>query len=117
MIHLDATRRQDAIRAGWLAYAERVPEHLDAYLVACAGWQVVAVCDDDKPIGALYARDGVIHLGIVPEYRGRWASRRVIRQMLQYGEKTTVRDDEPQCIEFVTRIGFRKERGGYVFHR
>jgi hypothetical protein len=102
MIHLDPTRRDDAIAAGWRAYAEHVPAHRDDYLRACEGWQVVAVVADDQPVGALFARDGVVHLGIVPEWRGRWASRRVIREIMSYGQCTEMQPGED--AEFVSRF-------------
>lgn len=105
MIRLDPTRRQEAIEAGWMAYRERVPGMESAYRAACEAWQVIAVVAD-RVIGALFARDGVIHLGIVPEWRGRWASRRLIREMLAYGKATTLRPDEDDCREFIGRIGF-----------
>lgn len=88
-----------------------------AYLKACEAWQVVAVCSGAEVIGALYVRDGVIHLGIKPEWRGRWASKRVIRQMLSYGTTTTVRPDEREQLEFIGRIGFVKAGESYVVHR
>lgn len=116
MIHLDESRRAEAIEAGWLAYSERVKGMEGAYRAACQSWQVVAVCDGPKVIGALFVRNGVIHLGIIPEYRSKWASKRVIREMLAYGKNTTVLDNEPDCIEFVSRIGFRKEGHRYEFH-
>ena len=107
MIVLDPTRRAEAIDAGWLAYRERTPGMESAYRQACEGWQVVAVVSDGQVIGALFAKDGVIHLGIAPEWRGRWASRRVIREMLAYGNTTTVLPGEP-CAEFVRRVGFER---------
>lgn len=116
MIYLDPSRREEAIQAGWLAYAERVPGMESAYLAWCEGWRVIAVVAD-RVIGALFARDGVIHLGIVPEWRGRWASRRLIREMLSFGKSTTIEDFEPQCAAFVGRIGFVKTEGGAYVHR
>lgn len=83
-------RREEAIAAGWVAYSGRVPGMRDAYIKACDGWTVEAVCSDDEVIGALFSKEGVIHLGIVPAWRGRWASRRVIREMLERGTKTEV---------------------------
>lgn len=83
-------RRDEAIEAGWIAYSERVPGMRDAYLQACNGWAVEAVCSGDQVIGALYSKSGFIHLGIVPEWRGRWASRRVLREMLKRGTKTEI---------------------------
>lgn len=108
MIRLDPERRQEAIEAGWTAYQERTPDMREAYLQACEEWQVIAVVADGV-IGALFAKDGLIHLGIVPEWRGRWASRRLIREMLSYGTATTLLPDEHECADFVRRIGFERK--------
>lgn len=107
MIRLDETRREEAIEAGWRAYQERLPGMKAAYLKACEGWQVVAVVADEV-IGALFVKDGVIHLGIAPEWRGQWASRRLIREMLAYGTETTLMPDESHCAEFIRRLGFER---------
>lgn len=101
MIRLQA-RRSEAIDAGWEAYAERVPGMRDAYLKACDGWEVEAVCAGDEVIGALFSKDGVIHLGIVPAWRSRWASKRLIREMLKRGTKTEMGPGDP--VDFLERI-------------
>lgn len=115
MIQLDEGRREEAIEAGWRAYQERVPDCRSAYLKACEGWKVIAVCDGECVIGAFFAKNGFVHIGIVPEYRGRWVSRRLIDEMHKYGDKTTLLDGE--ATDFVKRIGFHKEQGIYVFRR
>ena len=117
MIHLDESRRAEAIDAGWIAHMDQLPGGEQFYRDGCKDWLVIAVCDDDKVIGALYARDGVIHLGIVPEYRKQWASKRVIRSMLAYGNRTNVRDGSPERIEFANRLGFVRQGDTYEFHR
>jgi GNAT superfamily N-acetyltransferase len=118
VIHLDPARRDEAIAAGWLAYAERVPGYYGAYLNYCDAWQLVAVCSDGEVIGALFVKDGEIHVGIVPEWRGRWASRRVIREMLSYGTATTLMDSEDECKRFIGRIGFKPVgEGKYEYRR
>lgn len=108
MISLNPAAREEAIQAGWLAYRERLPDAEKAYLKACEGWDVVAVQEEGKTVGALFAREGVIHLGIVPEARGRWASRRVIKEMLSYGTRTEFgpQDDE-RFLERVRGIACR----------
>lgn len=112
MIYLDESREQEAIEAGWIAYRERVPGYESEYRSACGNYRVVAICSDSQVIGALFVRaDGVIHMGIVPEWRSRWASRRIIRQMLAYGNKTTLMDDEDPS--FISRIGFVKNGNIY----
>lgn len=117
MIWLDESRRAEAIEAGWEAYQERIPTMRAQYDQACAGWGVVAVCSGQEVIGALFHLKGVIHLGIIPAWRGKWASKRVIREMLSYGKATTIEPWEDACLEFVGRIGFVKEGAQYVFHR
>jgi GNAT superfamily N-acetyltransferase len=101
-VTLDPARRDEAIAAGWRAYADQLPGHEAAYRAACERWQVVAVVADEV-IGALFVDGGVIHLGIVPEWRRRWASRRLLRQMLSYGKRTEVLVGDSQ--EFIERIG------------
>ena len=114
MIHLDESRRDEAIEAGWLAYKERAPNHERAYRAACKRQRVVAVCSDNEVIGALFERDGTIHIGIRPEWRSKWASRRVIRQMLSYGTKTKLTPEEDPS--FIERIGFRCKGEHYEFY-
>lgn len=113
MIALDEARRDEAIEAAWQAYRERLPGLRASFVAACERWQMVAIVSGSEVIGALFVRDGVIHIGIVPAWRGRWASRRLIRQMLGYGTRTTLLDGEAHCAEFIGRLGF--ERDGHEF--
>ena len=115
MIYLDENRPKDAIKACWKAYSEHVTEYEKEYHSAVSDWKPIAVCNEDEVIGALLAKDGVIHIGIIPEWRGKWASKRVIREMLKYGTKTTLMQDESPA--FIERIGFRKKEGWYEFCR
>ena len=101
-VTLDPARRDEAIEAGWLAHADRFPEHEAAYRRLCAGWGVVAVVAQGEVIGALLVDGEDIHVGIIPAWRGKWASRRLIRQMLEYGKTTTMMQDEAH--DFVQRI-------------
>jgi GNAT superfamily N-acetyltransferase len=105
-IHLDPTRKLEAIDAGFDAYGEELAPHRngDAYRLLMNEWNPVAVCDGERVIGSLISKDNVIHLAIIPSYRGKWASRRIIQQMLRYGTTTTVAEDNA----FVERIGFRR---------
>ena len=117
MITFDPNRRAEAVEAGWRAYSERVPTLRGAYDDVCQRYRVIAICKDSEVIGALFERAGEIHVGVIPEWRGRWLSRRVMREILSYGTKTRVLDSEPESIDFVTRFGFRKQGDMYVSHR
>jgi GNAT superfamily N-acetyltransferase len=103
MINLDPTRRDEATEAGYQACREELSKFdKEDYRQLMGEWNPVAVCDDEKVIGVLISKNGFVHLAIVPEYRGRWASRRIIREMLRYGTTTDPGDND----EFVERLGF-----------
>jgi GNAT superfamily N-acetyltransferase len=111
VIRLDPSRKEEALQAGFDACRAELEPHREGYFAVVREWNPIAVCDDDKVIGILTAKDDVIHLAIVPEYRGRWASRRVIREMLKYGKTTTVGQDN----SFIERVGFRREGPVYRY--
>lgn len=109
---LDHNRREAAISAGWRAYAERCPGMEAQYRAACDGWNASAIVRDGDVIGALLHKQGVVHIGIVPEWRGRWATKGAVREMLSYGSKTQVLDGEDDAKAFVERLGFKNMGGG-----
>jgi len=100
---LDTSRRDDAIAAGWMAYADQLRGHEADYARWCEGCEVIAVVSGDEVIGALYVNGGVIHLGIVERWRRMWASRRLLREMLNYGKRTELIVGDSTA--FVERIG------------
>jgi GNAT superfamily N-acetyltransferase len=102
VITLDAARRDEAIEAGWLAYRGLMDE--DEHRRQCAEWNVIAVVEPSgSVICALFAKDGELHLGIVPEWRNRWASRRLIKRMLEHGYRTRFATTEQK--RFIDRCG------------
>jgi GNAT superfamily N-acetyltransferase len=67
-------------------YRERADsEEMNARL---RGWDVFCMVLDGKIIGAISGRDKYFHMGVLPQYRGKWASRRRLRQI---GEWATTR--------------------------
>ena len=78
------------------------------YREAVRLWRVVALVSGDEVIGALFHREGVIHIGIVPEWRKRWATRGLLKACFRYGTKTTLLPGEVEQREFVRRA-FRIE--------
>lgn len=115
MIWLDETRPNEGLAAAWKAYEERLPGLKDAFYRAATSWKAIAVCADREVIGGLLVKDGMVHLGIVEEWRGKWASRRVIRKMLEHGIRTELMEWESPS--FIERVGFRKQGNYYEFHR
>jgi len=107
-------RREEAIRAGFKALGDRLPSgySYDQMHQALQDWDVKAFCNGDDVVGMLMVKDSELHVAVLPEVRGRWLSRKLIRDVIgplvkQYGEaKTKVMEDNLIGQEFVRRIGF-----------
>jgi GNAT superfamily N-acetyltransferase len=106
--------REEAIEAGFRALADRFPSTYsrDDFRKALESWEVQAFCDGDKPVGMLMTRGNELHVAVIPEVRGRWLSRRLIREVLsplieKSGEAvTSVMPDNKAGRDFVSRLGF-----------
>lgn len=111
MITVEA-RRPEALRAGYLALQDRISIPFDAFTRALESWDVKAFCKGKDVVGMLMLKDDELHVAVLPEVRGKWLSRRLIKEVLgplvkQYGTaKTKVSVDNPIGQEFVKRIGF-----------
>lgn len=74
------------------------------------GWEIAAF-PEERPIGAIAKKGCHIHVAVLPEHRGKWASRRVIGEILnpvlsEYGQVTTTAMIESRA--FVDRLGFEE---------
>jgi hypothetical protein len=107
--------REQALRAGFAALAGRLPMDFEAFRAALASWDVKAFCDGERVVGMLMVQGPELHVAVLPEVRGRWLSRRLIREVFSpllksYGEaKTRVMHDNETGRDFVRRLGFLGE--------
>ncbi len=106
--------REEALRAGYRALAGRIHIDYEKFSKALESWDVKAFCKGEDVVGMLMVKDGELHVAIVPEARGKWLSRRLIREVIgplvkEYGAaKTKVMPDNRAGSDFVRRIGFAK---------
>lgn len=106
--------REEAIKVGFVALGKRLPESLgyETFREALAAWDVQAFCRGDEPVGMLMVKGSELHVAVLPEVRGKWLSKRLIRDVLkpiivQHGEATTkVMPDNVVGHEFIGRLGF-----------
>lgn len=105
--------RQSAIAVGSEALLDRFIGNLEQVI---SDWNVQLFRDGDKPVGMLMTKGPEIHVAIVKNHRKRWLSRRLIREVLGgiielHGHATTkVMLDNNEGINFVERLGFKRER-------
>jgi ribosomal protein S18 acetylase RimI-like enzyme len=83
----------------------------DQFSEAMLGFDVIPVAG-----GAVLVKGNEVHVAVVQESKGRWLSRRLIKEVLgkiieQYGVAVTaVMSDNEQGQRFVERLGFVKIR-------
>src|SRR5260221_81708 len=88
--------RDEALLAGFAAMRERLPAEysFETFCERLADWRVDAFCDGERAIGMLMVRGAELHVAVLPEVRGRWLSRRLIREVFapiisRYGQAKT----------------------------
>lgn len=106
--------REQALKAGFKALAERMPASVDydKFHTALSSWDVKAFCDGKEAVGMLMVRGAELHVAVIPEVRGKWLSRRLIREVIgpllhKHGEaRTSVTTDNGIGRDFIKRLGF-----------
>ncbi len=104
--------REGALDAGYRALGERLPAGLsfDQFREQLTDWRVDAFHDGERPVGMLMVRGDELHVAVLPEVRGKWLSRRLIREAFapileKYGRaRTKVAEGNAVGLDFVRRI-------------
>lgn len=84
-------------------------------------FELKPVVRHSKVVGCFLVKDNEIHVAILPEYRKRWFSKKVFKDLVgpvveKYGfVKTSVIDGNNKGLDFITRIGFVKKGEDYVY--
>lgn len=100
-------RREDALIAGFVGLAGRIDVGFKEFRKRLEDWNVKAFCDGDRAIGMLMTKGDELHVSVLPEARGKWLSRRLIRETFAPFEgkaKTKVAPDNKVGRDFVQRI-------------
>lgn len=53
-----------------------------------AAWELVYAVRDGQVMGVVARKGGAIHIGISKAWRGKWATRSMIRQMIEWAGET-----------------------------
>lgn len=72
------------------------------------GWTVRTIDRDGESIGAVYTKDGELHIAVLPPFQKRWATRSVLKEMFDM-PKVIVKpltSDNP-VYGYLIRLGFK----------
>ncbi len=116
--------RAAALDAGWTILMDRLAAHgigREQFEAAVSDHDVKAIQDGEAVIGMFMANGPEVHVAVLPAYRCRWFSRRLLRDALspiveQFGYvKTSVMPDNTAGMRFVQRLGFERNGNEWRF--
>jgi len=111
MTHL-ADDRDLALSVGYRATDWSEPLDFDTYLNALTDWHVQAIMRGDECIGAVYRKEDEVHVSIVPEWRKKWATKGLLRQVCSKGTSTRVTPGHDYMYGILARLGFKPTDSG-----
>lgn len=109
----------DALRIGYEATDWSQPISYEDYCELLQGWDVSLLKRGDEVIGTLFRKDGEVHVSILPEWRKRWVTRGLLRQILA-GDNVTTRvtpGHEYYMHGILKRLGFVQKGEKWALHR
>lgn len=108
--------RQAALEVGYKATEWRSPIDEDSYRAFLKDWSVQAIMRDGACIGAVFRRGDELHVSVLPEWRRRWLTKGLVRNL--FGSATTrtrVTLGHEYMHDILRRLGFvRLESGEFV---
>lgn len=100
------------ITAAYEFSKERLPGvSFDRFLEMFKDWRIVGINQGQKCAGVVFMKDGFVHICVSPEYRRRWASKRLIKQIIHLASidgvaRTSVFKTDDYRQRFAERLGF-----------
>lgn len=113
--HLVANR-QEALRVGFEATDWPYPISFEDYAMLIEPWSVQAIVKDDVCIGAVYKRGDELHVSIKPEWRKKWLTKGLLKELFSGAKVTTkVTPGHEYMFDILKRLGFvRMDDGLFV---
>lgn len=113
--HLVANR-QEALRVGFEATDWSRPVDFESFAQAMEDWDVRAIERDGRCIGAAFVKGSELHISVLPEWRGKWFTKNMLRELFDGKLVTTrVMPGHEYMYDILARLGFvQTEDGAFV---
>lgn len=110
-----AEDRETALRVGYDATDWTEWPSYEAYKAAMSDWDVRLIDKDGHGIGAAYTKGPEFHISILPEWRGKWMTRRILKEIIPDPVAVTqVQVGHEDVSDMLKRLGFEKRSEVYV---
>ena len=107
--------RETALQVGYEATDWTEKPDFDRYVAALEGWTVRLMVRGNEPVGTAYTQGAEFHVSIRPEWRGLWATRSVLKALIQRPLSITrVTPGHEHVNGLLERLGF-EHRGDGLF--
>jgi GNAT superfamily N-acetyltransferase len=86
------------------------------YATAMRDWDIKVIQRNDSYIGAAFFRNDEIHVSVLPQWRGKWITRGLLRELFSADRVTTkVTPGHDYMFDILRRLGFvRLDDGTFV---
>ena len=107
--------RATALRIGFVATDWNYPITFEEHVERAKDWNVNVIERDGQPIGAMFEKDGEVHCSILPEWRRKWLTKGLLRQIIgRPGFHTRVDDGHDYMYGILKRLGMESRPDGTV---
>ena len=112
-----ATRLVDdrnlALKIGFQATDWSQPIAYEDYARSLQNWDVKAIVRNDTCVGAAYFKDGEVHVSVLSEWRRRWATRGVLKELFAHDNAhTRIMPGHEHMYGIFDRLGFKAREDG-----
>ncbi len=109
-----ADNRDLALKIGyaatdWLDYIS-----YEDYARIASDWDMAVLMRDNIPIGAIFRKNGETHVSIVPEWRKRWLTKGLLKELLSGTKFTKIAAGHDFMYNVLGRLGFVPQADGTV---
>lgn len=107
--------RDIALKIGYAATSWQHPVTYDQHIEIAKDWAVRLIERDGEPIGAMFEKDGEVHCSILPEWRRRWLTKGLLRQIIETPNfHTRVDDGHDYMYGILARLGMKRRPDGTI---
>jgi hypothetical protein len=87
----------------------------DDYKKACENWIIGTIQRDGHPIGAVYKKEDELHISIKPEWRKKWLTKGLVKELFWNKRVTTrVTPGHDFMFPILDRLGFKDDGTGLM---
>ena len=86
----------------------------EQYTQIVEDWDIKAILKDQTVIGAIYSKNGETHVSILPEWRKRWLTKGLLKEILADMQFTRVTPGHEFMYNILNRLGYVSQKDGTV---